>query len=222
VSQARLLSGWPLPRWWPAVVALLVGAVSFSQSRDLLAADWITWAAVSARWHEAVWLSGPVAAAGAATVGVSVFVRSSPVTAPLRPRVTAGLFAAHGLALAGWVCAAHVLALLPVQLAAASRATAGGLHAQDVAIGLGGLIEVTVAGLAVGAAVGHWLAVPAVGLVAFVMMGLPNEPLFRPLGLLEPVRQFVATPRFETSTATTVFTLATFTVVTVAAVQLAG
>lgn len=205
MSRIRLLLGWPGPLWVFPAAAALMAAGSFLATRRMLAADYVTWAAVSAAWHEQLWIPGSAAAAAAAALGAAYFPSSSPVALPLRPKVAEGLFLTHGLSLAIWLCLGHAVGLVPIEIAAARQATAGALALQDVTVGLAGLVTLTLIGFCLGAAVRHWVIAPAVGLLAFAVMGLPNAPLFAPIGLILPVRQFVTTPRFELNPPTTVF-----------------
>ncbi|MEV0328605.1 hypothetical protein AB0H63_19475 [Micromonospora echinospora] len=205
MRRLRLLFGWPGPPWVLPAAGVLMAAASFLATTSMLAADYVTWAAVSAAWHEALWIPGSVAAAAAAALGSVYFPSSSPVTAPLRPRTGDGLFLIHGLALAFWLCLGHAVGLVPAHIAAARQASAGALASQDVIVGLAGLVALTLLGFCLGAALRHWVIAPAVGFLAFAVMGLPNTPLLRPIGLILPVRQFVTTPRFEVNPPTTVF-----------------
>ncbi|MEE6306311.1 hypothetical protein V1634_05630 [Plantactinospora veratri] len=179
---------------------------SFLATRDIAGSDYVTWSAVATSWHESLWISGSLLSGVAAALGATYFPKASPVAAALRPRVAAGLFLVHGLALAVWLCLGHALGLVPVHLAAARQATAGALALQDVVVGLAGVATLAVIGFCVGAAVRHWVIAPAVAVLAFAVMGLPNEPLFMPIGLLLPVRQWTpSSPRFELNPATAAF-----------------
>lgn len=178
---------------------------SLLATMKILKSDYVTWFVVTATWHESLWITGAIAAGGAAALGAAYFPRASPVAAPIRPRVNVGLFLIHGLALALWLCMGHALGLTPIHIAAAREATAGALALQDVVIGLSGLTALTVIGFCIGAAVRHWVIAPAVAVLVFVIMGLPQEPLFRPIGLLLPVRQWSSSARFEVNPPTAVF-----------------
>lgn len=207
-SRLRLLFGWPGPRWVFPAAGALMAVGSFLANRATAGSDYVTWSAVATAWHESLWVPGSLMAGAAAALGAAYFPKASPVGSALRPRVHAGLFLAHGLALAGWLCLGHALGLVPIHLAAARQATAGVLAAQDVVVGLAGVTALALIGFCVGAAVRHWVIAPAVAALAFAVMGLPNEPLFMPLGLLLPVRQWTpSSPRFETSPSTAVFTV---------------
>lgn len=197
MKRLRLLLGWPGPQWVFPAAGALMAVGSFLATRGILGSDYVTWSAVAAAWHESLWIPGSAAAGAAAALGVAYFPRASPVAAPVRPRVGAGLFLIHGLALAAWLCLGHVLGLVPVHLAAARQATAGAVALQDALVGLAGVIALTLIGFCLGAAVRHWVIAPAVAVLVFAVMGLPNEPLLRPIGLLLPVRQWVSSPRFE-------------------------
>lgn len=178
---------------------------SLLATMEILKSDYVTWFVVTTTWHESLWITGAIAAGGAAALGAAYFPRASPVAAPIRPRVNVGLFLIHGLALALWLCMGHALGLTPIHIAAAREATAGALALQDVVIGLSGLTALTVIGFCIGAAVRHWVIAPAVAVLVFVIMGLPQEPLFRPIGLLLPVRQWSSSARFEVNPPTAVF-----------------
>jgi hypothetical protein len=205
VKRLRLLFGWPGPRWVFPAAGALMAAGSLLATRGILRSDYVTWSAVAAAWHESLWIPGSVAAGAAAALGAAYFPRASPVAVPIRPRVDTGLFLIHGLALAVWLCLGHVLGLVPVHIAAARQATAGAMAGQDVVVGLAGMTALAVIGFGLGAAVRHWVIAPAVAVLAFAGMGLPSEPLFQPIGLLLPVRQWVSSPRFELNPATAVF-----------------
>lgn len=222
MSRIRLLLGWPGPLWVFPAAGALMAAGSFLINRSMLAADYVTWAAVSAAWHESLWIPGSVAAAAAAALGAAYFPRSSPVAAPLRPRVDHGLFLIHGLALAFWLCLGHAVGLVPIEITAARQATAGALALQDVIVGLAGLATLTSIGFCLGVAVRHWVIAPAVGLLAFAVMGLPNTSLLTPIGLILPVRQFVTTPRFELNPPTTIFAVVASTAICLLAASLAS
>ncbi|MFY1686325.1 hypothetical protein [Plantactinospora sp. WMMB782] len=206
MRRLRLLFGWPGPVWvFPAAGAVQATA-SFLATRDVVGSDYVTWSAVATSWHESLWIPGSLLAGVAAALGATYFPRASPVAAALRPRVGGGLFLVHGLALALWLCLGHTLGLAPAHLAAAREATAGALAPQDVLVGLAGVTTLAVLGFCAGAAVRHWVIAPAVAVLAFAVMGLPNEPLFMPIGLLLPVRQWTpSSPRFETNPATAAF-----------------
>jgi hypothetical protein len=182
-----------------------MAAGSFLATRGIFGSDYVTWSAVAAAWHESLWIPGSVAAGVAAALGAAYFPRASPVAAPIRPRVDAGLFLIHGLALAVWLCLGHVLGLVPVHVAAARQATAGAMAGLDVVVGVAGVTALALIGFCLGAAVRHWVIAPGVAVLAFAVMGLPSEPLFEPIGLLLPVRQWVSSPRFEVNPATAVF-----------------
>lgn len=202
----RLIFGWPGPMWVFPAAGALMAIGSFLATRDVAGSDYVTWSAVASSWHESLWIPGSLIAGVAAALGATYFPRASPVAAPLRPRVGPGLFLVHGLALAAWLCLGHALGLVPVHLAAMRQATAGALALQDVVVGLAGLTTLAVVGFSVGAAVRHWVIAPAVAILTFALMGLPNEPLFMPIGLLLPVRQWTpSSPRFETNPATAAF-----------------
>jgi hypothetical protein len=203
--RLRLLFGWPGPRWVFPTVGAIMAAGSVLATRGILGSDYVTWSAVAGAWHESLWITGSVAAGVAAALGATYFPKASPVAAPIRPRVDAGLFLIHGSALAVWLCLGHALGLVPVHVAAARQATAGAMAGQDVVVGLAGLTALALIGFCLGAAVRHWVAAPAVAVLAFAVMSLPNEPLFRPVGLLLPVRQWVSSPRFELNPPTAVF-----------------
>lgn len=203
--RLRLLVGWPGPRWVFPATGALMAAGSFLATMPILKSDYVTWSAVASAWHESLWIPGSAAAGVAAALGAMFFPRASPVTAPIRPRVGAGLFGIHGLALAMWLCLGHSLGLAPVHIAAVRQATAGMLAFQDVVVGLAGVTALTMIGFCLGAAVRHWVAAPAVTVLVFAVMGLPHEPIFRPIGLLLPVRQWVSSPRFEMNPATAAF-----------------
>src|ERR687893_654264 len=102
MSRMRLLFGWPGPVWVFPAAGALMAAGSFLATRGVLGSQYVTWSAVSSAWHESLWIPGSVAAGLAAALGAAYFPKGSPVTAPIRPRVGAGLFLIHGLALAGW------------------------------------------------------------------------------------------------------------------------
>ncbi|MFI7520110.1 hypothetical protein [Micromonospora globbae] len=222
MNRLRLLLGWPGPLWVFPAAGALMAAGSFLATNSMLAADYVTWAAVSAAWHESLWIPGSVAAAATAALGATYFPSASPVAAPLRPRVDDGLFLIHGLALAFWLVLGHTFGLVPAHIAAARQATAGALALQDVIVGLAGLVALTLIGFCLGAAVRHWLIAPAVGVLAFAVMGLPHAPLLRPIGLILPVRQFITTPRFELNPATTVFAVVASIGICVLAASLAS
>lgn len=205
MNRLRLLFGWPGPRWVYPATGALMAAGSFLATRGTLGSDYVTWSTVADSWHESLWISGSLVAGVAAALGATYFPKGSPVAAPIRPRVDAGLFLIHGLALAVWLCLGHALGLVPVHVAAARQATAGTLALQDVVVGLAGLTTLALIGFCLGAAVRRWVIAPAVAVLAFAVMGLPNEPLFRPIGLLLPVRQWVSTPRFEANPPTAAF-----------------
>ncbi len=205
MSRLRLMFGWPGPVWVFPAAGALMAAGSLLATRDVLGSQYVTWSAVSAAWHESLWLPGSAAAGLAAALGAAYFPKGSPVTAPIRARVGAGLFLVHGLALAAWLCLGHLLGLVPIHVAAVRQATAGALAVQDVVVGVAGLITLAVTGFCLGAAVRHWVIGPMVAILFFGLMGLPYEPLFRPIGLLLPVRQWVSSPRFELNPATAVF-----------------
>ena len=197
--------GWPGPRWVFPAAGAFMAAGSFLATRGILGSDYVTWSAVAAAWHESLWIPGSVAAGAAAALGAAYFPRASPVAAPIRPRVDAGLFLVHGLALAVWLCLGHALGLVPVHVAAARQATAGAMAGQDVAVGVAGVTTLALVGFCLGAAVRHWVIAPGVAVLVFAVMGLPSEPLFEPIGLLLPVRQWVSSPRFELNPPTAVF-----------------
>ncbi|MGH3680085.1 MAG: hypothetical protein ACRDT2_07520 [Natronosporangium sp.] len=182
-----------------------MAAGSFLATRGTLGSDYVTWSAVATAWHESLWVSGPLTAGAAAALGATYFPRASPVAAPIRPRVGAGLFLIHGLALAVWLCLGHAVGLVPIHVAAARQATAGALALPDVVVGLAGVTTLALLGFCLGAAVRHWVIAPAVAVVAFGVMELTNEPLFRPIGLMLPVRQWASSPRFEMNPPTAVF-----------------
>lgn len=205
MNGRRLLFSWPGPLWVFPAAGALMAAGSFLANRGTLGSDYVTWSAVAAAWHESLWIPGSVAAGAAAALGATYFPKASPVAAPIRPRVGAGLFLIHGLALAVWLCLGHVLGLVPIHVAAAQQATAGAMAFQDVIVGLAGVTTLALIGFCLGATVRHWVIAPAVALLAFAVMGLPNEPLFRPIGLLLPVRQWASSPRFELNPPTAVF-----------------
>lgn len=205
MNRLRLLFGWPGPRWVFPAAGALMAAGSFLVTRGILGSDYVTWSAVATAWHESLWITGSVAAGVAAALGATYFPRASPVAAPIRPRVDASLFLIHGLALAVWLCLGHALGLVPVHVAAARQATAGAMAFQDVVVGLAGVTALALIGFCLGAAVRHWVIAPAVAVLAFAVMGLPSEPLFTPVGLLLPVRQWVSSPRFELNPPTAVF-----------------
>lgn len=205
MSRLRLLFGWPGPLWVFPAAGALMAAGSFLATRGTLGSDYVTWSAVATAWHESLLIPGSVAAGVVAALGATYFPRASPVAAPIRPRVDAGLFLIHGLALAVWLCLGHTLGLVPVHLAAARQATAGAMALQDVVVGVAGVTTLALIGFCLGAAVRHWVIAPAVAVVAFAVMSLPHEPLFRPVGLLLPVRQWSSSPRFQLNPATTVF-----------------
>ncbi|MEV0153204.1 hypothetical protein AB0H57_05600 [Micromonospora sp. NPDC050686] len=206
MNRLRLFFGWPGPRWVFPAAGTLMATASLLATRDIVGSDYVTWSAVATAWHESLWIPGSVVAGAAAALGATYFPKASPVAAALRPRVDAGLFLVHGLALAVWLCLGHALGLAPIHLAAARQATTGALAIQDVVVGVAGVTTLAVIGLCVGAAVRHWVIAPAVAVLAFAVMGLPNEPLFMPIGLLLPVRQWTpSSPRFETNSATAVF-----------------
>ncbi|MFF0656883.1 hypothetical protein [Micromonospora tulbaghiae] len=221
MRRLRLLLGWPGPSWVFPAAGVLMAAASLLATNSLLAADYVTWAAVSAAWHESLWIPGSVAAAAAAALGAAYFPRSSPLAAPLRPRMGDGLFLMHGLALAFWLCLGHATGLVPAHIAAARQATSGALAPSDVIVGLAGLAALTLIGFCLGAALRHWVVALAVGVLAFAVMGLPNAPLLRPIGLILPVRQFVTTPRFELNPPTTLFAVVAATGICMLAASLA-
>ncbi|WP_422772579.1 hypothetical protein ACN28C_06055 [Plantactinospora sp. WMMC1484] len=223
MNRLRLLFGWPGPLWvFPAAGALLAIG-SFLATRDVLGSDYVTWSTVATSWHESLWIPGSLLTGVAAALGATYFPRASPVAAALRPRVDSGLFLVHGLALAVWLCLGHALGLVPIHLAAARQATAGALAIQDVVVGLAGVTTLAVIGFCVGAAVRHWVIAPAVALLAFAVMGLPHEPIFMPIGLLLPVRQWTpSSPRFETNPATAVFALVASIAICLLAASLAS
>lgn len=209
MSRFRVLFGWPGPRWLFPAAGGLMAVGSFLMTRSLLSAEYVTWAAVSGAWHESLWLPGSVAAAGAAFLGAGCFQRGSAVASPVRPRVGPVLILTHGLALAGWLCLGHVVGMVPVEVAAVEQATAGALSPQAVVIALAGLTTLTVLGFGLGAAVGHWLIAPFVGVLSFVAMGLSYGPDFRAMGVLLPVHhRYMASPEFEVGVAATVFAVA--------------
>ncbi|WP_018728790.1 hypothetical protein [Salinispora oceanensis] len=177
MRRLRLLLGWPGPSWVFPAAGVLMAAASLLATNSLLAADYVTWAAVSAAWHESLWIPGSVAAAAAAALGAAYFPRSSPLAAPLRPRMGDGLFLMHGLALAFWLCLGHATGLVPAHIAAARQATSGALAPSDVIVGLAGLAALTLIGFCLGVALRHWVVAPAVGVLTFAVMGLPNAPL---------------------------------------------
>jgi hypothetical protein len=206
VNRLRLVLGWPGPLWVFPAAGALMAVGTFLATRGVLGSDYVTWSTVATSWHESLWIPGSLEAGVAAALGATYFPKGSPVAAALRPRVGARLFLTHGLSLAVWLCLGHSLGLVPVHLAAARQATAGALAVQDVAVGLAGVATLAVIGFCVGAAVRHWVIAPAVAVLAFAVMGLPNEPLFMPIGLLLPVRQWTpSSPRFETNSATAAF-----------------
>lgn len=205
-SSVRLLFGWPGPLWLFPLVSVLMAVASFFATRSQLAGVYSLWASVSGAWHESLWLSGAGLAAGAALIG-AVFVphRGSPAGAANLARLGPGLPLRHGSAMALWALAGHAVGLLPVHLEAWRHASWGGVSLSDVAIGVAGIFALVLLGYSAGLALQHWAAAGLVGLLSFVVMALPSEPLWRPLGLVLPVRQFVAQPRFEVSTSPAVF-----------------
>lgn len=208
MTRLPLLFGWPGPRWLFPASGALMATGSWLATRDVAGSEYVTRSAVSTSWHESLWITGSLVAGAAAALGAMLFPRASPVTAVLRPRVGAGLYLVHGLALALWICLGHAVGLMPIHLAAIRQAGSGMLAPQDVAAGLAGLCALTVLGFGVGAAVRHWVIAPAVAIGTFAVMGLPNEPLFMPIGLLLPMRQWTpSSPRFELNPPTAVFAI---------------
>lgn len=203
--RRALFLGWPGPLWLFPAAGGVMALISFLLNRSLLAAAYPTWSAISSAWHESLWISGSVAAAGASVLGSLLFTRRSAVTSTLRPRLNAGLFLAHSLSLTMWLFLGHCLAMAPAVVWAAREATYGQLDWQGPVVALVGLGTVVTTGLTAGVLLGRWLLAPVVGLLAFVIMTLPNGPTLRPLGLFLPARQFVASIRFELNVATTVF-----------------
>ncbi|GAA8852708.1 hypothetical protein DUHN55_41900 [Helicobacter pylori] len=178
---------------------------TFVATRGQLAAAYPLWANVSAAWHESLWMTGAVAAAGAAGVACLLFPPRSALDIPTRPKVSERLLLRHGLLLGAWFLLGHVSGLVPIHIAAWRGATAGRLSLSDVAVGVVGVLVLTLVGFSVGALVRTPVVIPIIGLVLFGLMSLPMEPLFRPVGLVLPVRQVSASPRFETSQYTAVY-----------------
>lgn len=205
MNHLRLLCGWPGPSWVFPASGAFMAVGSFLATMKVLDSDYVTWFVVTTAWHESLWSTGAIAAGGAAALGAAYFPKASLAAAPIRPRVNGGLFLIHGLALALWLCMGHALGLTPIHIAAAREATAGALALQGVVIGLSGLTALTVIGFCIGAAVRHWAIAPAVAAFAWAIMYLPYEPLFRPIGLLLPVRQWSSSARFEINPPTAVF-----------------
>lgn len=218
----RVGFGWPLGRWVFPSVGALVALTTWLATRALLSAPYQVWATSSGAWHETLWPSGAGLVAIAALLAVLITQRGSAITLPLRARVSPVAVAAHGVSLAGWAVLGHMLGMIPLMVATATTATAGSLRIADVLIGLGGIVQLTTVGFAVGAAVRHWLVVPAAGLVTLEVMGLANAAAWRPLALLQPVQQWQATPRFVPSVWTTLFTVTMCVVATLAGIVLAG
>lgn len=214
-----LLQGWPGQRWWFPATGVLVAVATFAMTRSQLAAEYPRWADVSAAWHESLWVSGALAAAAAALIGALMIPRGSTLGSAVHARFGPMVWLAHAGGLSAWVVAGHALALVPIHVAAFSGATDGMVNGGDIAVGVVGAVMLTVVGFCVGVAVGHPAVGAGVAIVAFGAMGLAEAPVFRPLGLISPVRQFEASPRFEISPYTAVFTvLAAIAVVTAALV----
>ena len=68
MTRLSRLSGWPGPQCLFPVMAGAMAVSTFVATRGQLAAAYPLWANVSAAWHESLWMTGAVAAAGAAGV----------------------------------------------------------------------------------------------------------------------------------------------------------
>lgn len=217
----RLLLGWPGPLWLFPAAGALMGLGTFVVTRDLLSYAYPLWSAVSAAWHESLWVTGAAAAGAAAGLSSALFAGNSALTSPLRPRVEPLLFVWHGLALAWWLVVGLALGLAPAEFSAVRGASEGALAWQDVTAGIAGITVLTMLGFCAGAAVKHWVIAPTVAVLALVLSGLTSVALMSPLGLLLPVQQSVASPEFALNLPTTGYRVITAAVLVAAAATLA-
>ncbi len=183
----------------------MVGIATFMMTRSQLEAEYPRWSDVSSAWHESLWVSGALAATAAALIGALIVPRRSTLSSVVRARFGPSVWLAHAGALSVWVIVGHGLALTPIHVAAVRGATHGMVNGGDIAVGVVGAVMLTVVGYCVGVAVGHPAVAAGVGLMLVGAMGLAEIPVFRPLGLIFPVRQFQASPRFEINPYTVVF-----------------
>lgn len=216
----RVVRGWPLPGWVFPVVAVVMAGLTFAVNLALLRSEFPLWSEVSIAWHEGVWIPGAVLAMLAMPIGAALSQKASPVVPGGRPREGAVLTLGHAVVLGCWAAVGHAVGMVPAVVRAVRGATWGVLGWQDVVVGSVGVVLLAVVGVGAGVVLRQWWWAPVVGFVVFVVMGVPNPPAWRPLGLFMPVAQFEDSTRFELAAGPVVFGVIAMTCLAVAITQL--
>ncbi|RAW15696.1 hypothetical protein [Phytoactinopolyspora halophila] len=186
---------------------MVVAVGTALSTQHMLHAPYVTWPEVSTAWHESLRLPGALAAGFSAFAAASIFTSRSPISLPIRPRLGGRAVATHIAGVAVWALIGHVLGMMPVTAYAVGSATWGHLRILDVLVSLAGLALVVASGFVAGVVIrSAKVAPPLVAIAALVIMQLPNNPLLRPLALLQPVQQWTTSDlKFVPNTAVSVF-----------------
>lgn len=207
MSKLHRFSGWPGPVWLflPAMLIMTLG--TFTMTSGQLRADYPLWSMVSAAWHESLWIPGSVLATVAALIACSICPRHSTLDNVTRPRSgTIEILRFSGL-ISMWALLGHALGLVPIHVMAFMYATYGHIDLADIIIGIVGIFFLCSVGFSFGFLTRRHALAPLFGLAMFGIMGLIQEPIFRPLALIFPVRQYIGTTRFETNSLTSLYSI---------------
>lgn len=184
---------------------LLMAVGGFLATMDLLHTSFPVWQHLSVALHERLWLPGTALVGLSAFLAVLTHPRGSMLHTPVHPRAGAWDFLTQAGAVTAFSLIGYAVGLLPVFIRGARYASWGHIHLTDVMIAVAGIALLACCGYAVGMLVGRMMVVPLVVIVTFLLLGITVEPLWRPWGLVVPVRGVEADTRFVTSPFTAIF-----------------
>ncbi|MEK0373249.1 hypothetical protein [Corynebacterium mastitidis] len=194
-----------LPRTHFLAPFLLMAVGGFLATVDLLHTSFPVWQHLSVALHERLWLPGTVLVGLSVLLAVLTHPQGSMLHTPVHPRAGVRDF----LVQAGVVTASSLLGyavgLLPVLIRSVRYASWGHTHFTDVIIVVAGIALLVCCGYAVGMLTGRMMVIPLAVIVTFLLLGITVEPLWRPWGLVVPVRGIESDTRFVTSPFTAIF-----------------
>ncbi|WPF66830.1 MULTISPECIES: hypothetical protein [unclassified Corynebacterium] len=194
-----------LPRAHVFAPFLLMAVGGFLATVDLLRTSFPVWQHLSVALHEGLWLPGTALVGLSVLLAVLTHPRGSMLHTPVHPRAGVWDFLAQAGVVAASSLIGYAVGLLPVLIRGARYASWGHVHFVDVIIAVAGIALLVGSGYAVGMLAGRMMMIPLAMIVTFLLLGITVEPLWRPWGLVVPVRGIEADTRFVTSPFTAIF-----------------
>jgi hypothetical protein len=180
MTERKLRPLWPLGFAVHAVAATLVLAIVLSSTSARWGLPYQDWMATSSAFMLQLGIAGPVSAAAAAYIAWRLCPRDRIFAHRLSGRPTWQVLWRHLSLLCGWCLGAYIVALAPLVVLTAARATDGGPDLRLILTGAVGLVAYAVLGYTTGAVFGSFLAVPvafAVGMAVTVVGTSEMSPL---------------------------------------------